>query len=310
MRKYFKNRKYLNILAFLTAVFLTLPFIAGCTPKQKAEGLSGEVKVDGSSTVYLITEAVAEEFLKENPNVKVTVGIAGTGGGFKKWLAGETDINNASRPIKEEEKQLAKKNGIEYLELKIAYDGVTVVVNPENDWCNNLTVEELKKIWEPGSKVKLWSDIRPEFPKQKILLFGPDTDSGTFDFFTEKIVGKEGMSRADYTASTDDNVLVQGVSGDKYSLGYFGFAYYEENKDKVKAIKVDGIAPSFDTIANGTYPLSREMYLYVNKKSLKRPEVKEFLKFYLKNATDIVKQVGYIPLPDKTYEEGLKQLEQ
>ncbi len=305
-----KKTRFLLALFFINTLIIFTTFITGCKATGKKEEVSGEVKIDGSSTVYPITEAIAEEFSKENPNVRVSVGLSGTGGGFKKWLAGETDINNASRQIKEEEKQLAEKNGIEYLELKVAYDGITITINPENNWCDNLTVSELKKIWEPGSKVKMWSDIRPEFPKQKVVLFGPDTDSGTFDFFTEKILGKEGMSRSDYTASSDDNVLVQGVSGDKYSLGYFGFAYYEENKDKLKLVKVNGVAPSFDTIASGKYkPLSRELYLYVNKKSLERAEVKEFLKFYLENAPEIVKQVGYIPLQDKLYKEGIEKLE-
>lgn len=307
---FFKYKKFLLALFFVSTFFVSITLLTGCKTTQKKEGFSGEVKIDGSSTVYLITEAIAEEFLKENPDVKVSVGLSGTGGGFKKWLAQETDINNASRQIKEEEEKLAEKNRIEYLVLRVAYDGITIAVNPENNWCNNLTVSELKRIWKPNSKVEMWSDIRPEFPKKKIILFGPDTDSGTFDFFTEQIVGKEGMSRSDYTASSDDNVLVQGIAGDKYSLGYFGFAYYEENQDKLRLVKVDGVTPSFDTIASGKYkPLSRELYLYVNRKSLERAEVKEFLRFYLENAAEIVRQVGYIPLPNELYEEGLEQLE-
>ncbi len=302
--------------AFIATLLFFAVILSGCaqeakeTQKEQAEKkLSGEIKVDGSSTVAPITEAVAEEFQKENPDVRVTVGISGTGGGFKKFVVGETDINDASRPIKDEEKEACKKNNIKYVEFKVGYDGLTVVVNKENDWCKDLTVEELRKIWEPNSKVKKWSDIRPEWPKEKIVLFGPDTDSGTFDYFTEVIMGEEGKSRADYTASTDDNILVEGVAGEKYSLGYFGFAYYEQNKDKLKAVKVNGVNPSVETIRNGSYsPLSRPLFIYLNQASLKRKEVLAFVKFYLENAPTLVADVGYVPLPDEEYLDQLSKL--
>ncbi len=302
-------------------VFISLGVMLGCQQKTEvdapkktevdaAKRLSGDVKIDGSSTVYPITEAVAEEFSKEYPDVNVTVGISGTGGGFEKFVVGETDINDASRPIKDEEIQKAEENGIGYIEFKLAYDGITVVVNPDNDWCEDITVEELKKIWEPGSKVKKWSDVRAEWPDEEIKLFGPDTDSGTFDYFTEEIVGEEGVSRSDYTASADDNVLVQGVAGEKYALGYFGFAYYEENKDKLKAVKVDGVEPTSDTIKNGEYtPLSRPIFIYVAKPSLEKEQVYEFVKFYLTKASEIVESVGYVPLEEDMYEKALNDLE-
>lgn len=292
---------------FLLAAAAAL-LIGGCGGSS-GSGLTGKVVVDGSSTVYPITEAVAEEFQAANPKVRVNVGISGTGGGFKKFLAGEIDINDASRPIDPDEKRQAEENGIEYVEFKVALDGITVVVNPENDWCSDITTEELKKIWEPGSTVKKWSDVRPEWPDEEIVLFGPDTDSGTFDYFTEVIVGEEGASRPDYTASADDNVLVEGVSGEKYALGYFGFAYYEENKDKVKAVKVNGVEPTYDNISKGVYvPLSRPLMIYVNVKSLERPEVYEFVKFYLENAGELASDVGYIALPDSEYESQLETL--
>jgi len=313
-----------KVLLAVCAVFIFISFVvlAGCRtggekagkekPAKSGTGkLSSDVNIDGSSTVYLITEAVAEEFQKENPDVRVTVGIAGTGGGFKRFVVDETDINDASRPIKDEEKQAAKDSGVKYSDFKVAYDGITLVVNPENDWCDNLSIAELKKIWEPDSKVKLWSDINPDWPKEEIVLFGPDTDSGTFDFFTEKIVGEEGASRSDYTASSDDNVLVEGVSGEKYALGYFGYAYYEANKDQLKAIKVDGVAPSAKTISQLTYePLSRELYIYVNNKSLERPEVASFVKYYLQNCAGLAEQVGYVPFPGSEYDKELKVLEE
>lgn len=287
-----------------------LALLGGCAQKEEGtkedRALKGNVRVDGSSTVYPITEAVAEEFQKENPNVRVIVGASGTGGGFKKFALGEIDINNASRPIKEEEKKECEEKGIEYLELKVAFDGIAVVVNPENDWCKDLSVEELKKIWEPESKVKKWSDIRPEWPGEEIVLFGPDTDSGTFDYFTEAVVGEEGKSRSDYTASTDDNVLVEGVAGEKYGLGYFGFAYYEKNQNKLKALKVNGVSPAFESIRSGKYaPLSRPLFIYVNKKSLKRTEIFAFVKYYLENAPNLIPDVGYVPLPTAEYQKAL-----
>lgn len=276
--------------------------------------ITGWIKIDGSSTVYPVTEAVAEEFQKQNPKAKVTVGISGTGGGFKKFVAGETDISNASRPILEVEMKKAKENKIEFIELPVAFDGLSVVVHPENDWCDALTVQELKRIWEPGSKVAKWSDIRPGWPNLPLKLFGPGTDSGTFDYFTEVIVGKLKSSRGDYTASEDDNVLVQGVSTEKGALGYFGYAYYEENKDKLKLVAVDGgngpVRPSLETVASGAYsPLSRPIYIYVNAASAARREVEAFVRFYLTNAPTLVKEVGYIPFRKELYELCLARFE-
>lgn len=266
------------------------------------KSLSGMVKADGSSTVFPITEAVAEEFQKAYPDVKVTVGISGTGGGFKKFGPGETDVSNASRPIKPKEADLCKQHGVEYIELPVAYDGLSILVNPKNDWCKTITPAELKKIWEPESKVKLWSDVRKGWPARPIKLYGPGHDSGTFDYFTEAINGKEKASRSDYTASEDDNVLVQGIAGDVDALGYFGYAYYVENQDKLKLVAVDGgngpVLPSEKTINDGSYkPLSRPIFIYVSKKAAQRPEVEAFVKFYLDNMGDLVKEVGYVALP-------------
>ncbi|MCX7914150.1 MAG: PstS family phosphate ABC transporter substrate-binding protein [Thermodesulfovibrionales bacterium] len=269
------------------------------------------VKIDGSSTVYPITEAVAEEFQKAKKGaVKVTVGISGTGGGFKKFCRGETDISNASRPISKKEIEACKEGKIEYIELPIAYDGLAVVVNPKNTWVTSLTVADLKKMWEPASTgvIKKWNQVRPEWPDAPLKLFGPGADSGTFDYFTEAIVGKAKSSRGDYTASEDDNVLVQGVSQDKYALGYFGLAYYEENKDKLKVVPIDSgkgpVLPSEKTVMDGTYtPLSRPLLIYVNKDAAtKKPEVKEFVEFFIKNAPTLTKEARYIPLPKTAYQ--------
>jgi phosphate transport system substrate-binding protein len=269
------------------------------------------IKIDGSSTVYPITEAVAEEFQKlKKKEIRVTVGISGTGGGFKKFCRGETDISDASRPILKKEMDVCKEHGIEYIELPVAYDGLAVMVNPKNTWITSLTVADLKKMWEPAAqgKIKKWNQVRSEWPDAPLKLFGPGVDSGTFDYFTEAIVGKAKSSRGDFTSSEDDNVLVQGIAGDKNSLGYFGLAYYEENKDKLKLVPVINpktgkeIFPSEQTVMDGTYqPLSRPIFIYISKKSLDKPEVKEFVEFYLKNAAKLVKQVKYVPLPDKAY---------
>lgn len=300
----------LSIISFAFLIFSVL-IISGCARPQTDSGnneLKGQIDIDGSSTVYLVTAAVAEDFQAQNPDVKINVGISGTGGGMKKFVAGEIDICDASREIKEEEIEAAKKNGIEVVEFKIGFDGITVVVNKANNWCNDLTLEELKKIWEPNSKVKKWSDVRPGWPDEKIYLLGPDTDSGTFEFFTEHVVGEKKASRTDYVQSSDDNVLVEGVAGEKYSLGYFGYAYYSENKDRVKAIKVNGVEPGYETILSSKYPIIRHLYLYVKKDALSRPEVKAFLKYYLEVAKDIVPEVGYVPLPDEEYTKLLEKL--
>lgn len=262
-----------------------------------AQDLKGTIKIDGSSTVYPVTQAMAEEFSYLYPDVRVTVGVSGTGGGMEKFTIGETDINNASREIKPTETAKAEENGIDFTRFTVAYDGITVVINPQNDWAENMTVKELQMIWEPNSSVKTWSDVRPEWPNEEIELYGPGADSGTFDYFTKAIVGSESESRADYTASEDDNVLVQGVSGDKYSLGYFGYAYYEENQGKLKSVAVNDVKPGPDTIENNEYkPLSRPLYIYVNNESVKRAEVEEFLKFYFENAKEFIPMIGYVPL--------------
>lgn len=268
----------------------------------------GAVKVDGSSTVFPIAEAMAEEFMKEKPNIKVTVGVSGTGGGFKKFCAGETDISNASRPIKQEEIDLCKTGGIEYVELPVSYDGLSVVVHPANDFAACLTPDELKKMWEPAAEgqVKNWNQIKADFPDKPLGLYGAGTDSGTYDYFTAATVGEEGKSRGDYTASEDDNAIVQGVSGDEGGLGFFGYAYYEANKDKVKVVEIDGgegcVAPSATTIADGTYkPLSRPEFIYVKKESLSKPEVKAFAEFIIDPANaSLISEVGYVPLPAET----------
>lgn len=302
------------ILKKLLPLAFVLPVLA--SPAPAATDLSGTIRVDGSSTVFPITEAVAEEFGKSNRKVRVTVGVSGTGGGFKKFTVGESDINNASRSIKDSEKTKTKKNGIDYIEIPVAYDGLSVVVNPKNTWVDHFTVAELNKIWKPGSKVKTWKDIRPTWPNREIKLYGPGTDSGTFDYFTEAINGKSQLSRSDFRKSEDDNVLVMGVAGNVDSLGYFGYAYYIENKNKVKVVpikegKATAVAPNSDTINSGKYrPLSRPLYIYVSKKSLLRPEVKAFINFYLKQAPKLVKQVGYVPLPQNLYQKAVQQVSQ
>lgn len=315
-----KRAKWVVLMVLALAAMVA---VVGCgggkTEEQKepaadAKKLTGEIKIDGSSTVFPISEAVGEEFQKLYPDARVTVGVSGTGGGFKKFTVGETDISNASRPIKDKEKEAAAQNKIEYIELPVAYDGLSVVVNKDNTWVDKMTVEELKKIWEPGSKVTKWSDVRAGWPDEKIVLYGPGTDSGTFDYFTEAIVGKEDASRADYTASEDDNVLVQGIAGDKNSLGYFGFAYYVENKDKLKVVPIvdengNAVEPTMETIKDGTYkPLSRPIFIYVSKASLAKEEVKEFVKFYLTEGPKLVPEVGYVAMPDEKYQEGLSAI--
>jgi phosphate transport system substrate-binding protein len=295
-------------------------------PDTTAGPLSGKVDIDGSSTVFPVTEAVAEEFRNQvSKDVKVTVGISGTGGGFKKFVRGEIDISDASRPIlnkgKEGEKgeiDLAKDNKIEYIELPICFDALTVAVNKDADWVDSITVAELKKIWEPGAEGKIthWNQIRKEWPNEKLVLFGAGTDSGTFDYFTEAINGKAKASRGDYTPSEDDNTLVQGIEGSKFALGYLPYAYYEPNKAKLKALKIDwkaddklgAIEPSAENVLNGTYnPLSRPLFIYVNRKSAERPEVKSFVEFYLKNVKELATEVKYLPLPDKAYEMALER---
>jgi len=303
-------------LAILLGGSLILGACGGNNSGEQGDAnLTGNIQIDGSSTVYPITEAVAEEFRAEAPKVKVTVGVSGSGGGFKKFSRGDIDITNASRSIKPAEAEVAKENNITYLELPVAFDGLTVVVHPENDWVKDITVAELKKIWEPAAQGKIthWNQIRPEWPNKEIHLYGAGVESGTYDYFTEAIVGESHASRGDYTASEDDNVLVQGVSTDPLALGFFGYAYYEENKSKLKAVPVDdqndangkgAILPSIETVKDGTYaPLSRALFIYVSSKAVARPEVVEFVNFYLDNAGALSEEVGYIPMPDEQYQQ-------
>lgn len=301
---------YLN---FLAVIFLAL-FMVSCGGGDKGNSLSGEIQIDGSSTVFPITEAVSEEFRRDHRDVRVTIGVSGTGGGFKKFCRGEIDMANASREIKGGEIEDCKNQGIEYLQLSVAYDGIAVVVNPENDWMNEITIGELKKIWEPSAQdnITRWSQIREGWPDEKINLYGPGVASGTFDYFTEAIVGESGKSRGDFTASEDDNVLVQGVSSDKYGLGFFGIAYFEENSDKLKLIKVDNgngpVKPSLETIKSGEYaPLSRPLFIYVRKDAAQNPAFREFAHFYIENAGLLANEVGFIPLKDQEYQEQLEK---
>ncbi|SEN02028.1 phosphate ABC transporter substrate-binding protein, PhoT family [Nitrosospira multiformis] len=305
------NRMGLTKSAVLGAVFsaANIGMIAGANA-------AGLVKIDGSSTVFPITEAVAEDFQNAKKGaVRVTVGISGTGGGFKKFCRGETDIVNASRPILQKEMEECKKSDIQYVEMPVAFDALTVVINPKNDWAKTLTVAELKKIWEPEAQGKIikWNQANPAWPDEKLKLYGAGADSGTFDYFTEAIVGKTKSSRGDFTASEDDNVLVQGVASDKNALGFFGFAYYVENQKKLKAVAIDSgkgpVLPSEKTVEDGSYqPLSRPIFIYVNIKSAEKPEVRELVEFYMKNAPALVKEVKFFPLPSQAYSTNLEHL--
>lgn len=307
-------KKIKKVLLLLLAVV----FAVSCGSKGESKNesntdpanLAGSIKIDGSSTVYPITEAVAEEFQNEFPKVQVTIGVSGTGGGFKKFGRGETDISNASRLIKDAEAQDCKANQIDFIGLDVAFDGIVIVVNPKNDWIKDIKVEELKRLWEPEAQGKImkWNQIRPEWPDKEIHLFGAGTASGTYDYFTEAIVGKSGSSRGDFTASEDDNVLVQGIKGDELALGFFGLAYYEENKESLKLVAVDNgagaVLPTREAVISNAYaPLSRPVFIYVSKASAKRPEVVEFVNYYLDIAKEIAAEVGYVPMPDATYTE-------
>ncbi|MGH2760157.1 MAG: PstS family phosphate ABC transporter substrate-binding protein [Actinomycetota bacterium] len=301
-------------------VMLALPlalFAAACNTQGSAGGggASGTIEIDGSSTVFPISEAIAEEFGGTNPEANVRVGQSGTGGGFEKFCNGEVDISDASRPIKDEEKQACDENGVGLVELKVAIDGLSVVVNPENTFAECLTTTELKSIWEPGSSVQTWRDVRDDWPAEEIKLYGPGADSGTFDYFTGEVVGEEGASRSDYTQSEDDNVLVQGVAGDTYALGYFGYAYYKTNDDEITALGIDSgdgcVAPTDETIKGGDYtPLSRPLYIYVSSESLGREAVAEFTSFYLDTVNDIISDVGYIELPANELSAARQTLEE
>lgn len=294
--------KFLMIGAAVGAVFLSLSSVSG-----QGANLTGKVDIDGSSTVFPLTEAVAAEFQRANSGVKVTVGVSGTGGGFKKFSRGETHGSNASRPIKSKgEADVAAENGVKYIGMPVAVDALTVVINKENTWATEMTVEELKKIWEPEAdgKILKWNQVRAAWPDEKIGLYGPGTDSGTFDYFTEVINGKSQASRKDFLASEDDHVIIKGVEGSKYALGYFGYSYYMANKDKLTAVSVKDkggdkfVAPSDATVNDGTYkPLARPIYFYASIKALERPEFVKFVEFYLDNTTRLAKRVGMVPLP-------------
>ena len=285
---------------------------------KAADKLSGEIAIAGSSTVFLIADAAQEAFRVLHPDLKIGVAEGGTGGGLDKFGRGELDIANASRPIKESEAKKCQEKGIEFVELKIAIDGLSVVVNVKNDFCDVLTVPQLKQLWSPGSKISKWSELNPAWPAEKIELYGADVKSGTFDYFTEVIVGKAKSSRTDYTYNSDDNILVQGVAGDQYSLGYFGYAYYLANKDKLKVVKIsagddvaEAVAPTDETILSGTYkPLSRPLFVYANKASLKKPQVAAFLKFLLNDGQKCVKESGYIQLPEAELAQSRQRLDE
>jgi phosphate transport system substrate-binding protein len=287
---------------------------AAAAHQPNLRNLSGSVKVDGSSTVYPITEAVAEEFKKAAPRVNVTVGISGTGGGFKRFAVGETDISDASRPIKKEEHDAATANRVEYIEIPVAYDGLSIVVNPKNTWVDKLTLDEVKKIFLADTGVKTWKDVRPDWPDKPIRIFSPGTDSGTFDYFKEVVAHEKGTSiRADMSVSEDDNVLVRGVAGDEGAIGFFGVAYYLENKAKLRAVPIDAgkgpIAPTPETIENGTYaPFSRPLFIYVNKRAAQRPEVRRFVEFYLEHGPELAAEVGYVRLPSEVYDRARANL--
>ena len=278
------------------------------------EQLSGRIQADGSSTVGPFTTAAAERFGAVQPDVQITVGVSGTGGGFERFCRGETDLSNASRPMKDEEAAICEEAGIEYTEFQVVNDALTVVVNTENDWVDCLTVEQLNRIWGPNSKVGNWSDVEPSYPDERLTLFGPGTDSGTFDYFTDEINGEEGASRSDYAASEDDNTIVTGVSGEKGGLGYFGFSYFEENQDTLKALEIDGgegcVAPSVETAQDGTYtPLARPLFIYAKNESFARPEVAAFVQYALDNETEIAEASQYVPLTDEQLEQAQTDFE-
>jgi len=313
-----KLKHLLFSLSLLAVFWYSVHYLEYANPLFAA---SAQIKIDGSSTVFPITEAVAEEFRSVNRDARITIGVSGTGGGFKKFCAGEIDIANASRPIKPSEVTQCVAKGIAYIELPVAYDGIAVLVHPKNDWVDHLTVQELKKIWEPAAqgKVMRWSQVRPGFPEREIHLFGPGVDSGTFDYFTEAIVGSAAASRGDFTASENDNVLVQGIATDINALGFFGVAYYAYNKDRLKLVPIDdendangkgAIAPEYDQVLKGFYqPLSRPIFIYIRKESAARPEIKQFIQFYMKNGGFLSKDVGYIALPERAYRLALDRFE-
>jgi phosphate transport system substrate-binding protein len=305
-----RNRT-MPVIPIATAIMVAC---GGGDGADTGDGLSGSIEIDGSSTVYPISQAVAEEYMRETRgDVRVTVGFSGTGGGFRRFCAGETEISNASRAIKEDELELCRQAGVDPLELQVAIDGLAVIVNLANTFVQCLTVDELRRIWEPGSTLQRWSEVREGMPDQPLRLYGPGTNSGTFDYFTEAIMGEEDASRPDYAASEDDNVLVQGVGGDVNALGYFGYAYYIENQNQLRAIGVDNgngcVEPTPETVKGGEYaPLSRPLFIYVDRAELDRPEVAEFVRFYMERAADLVTEVGYVPMEAERYRENLNEV--
>lgn len=302
----------------LLATVVTLSVLAlACTAfaggeKEGEASLSGSVKIAGSSTVYPVSVAIAEEFNRMYPKVEIPIQSTGTGGGFKNFfIPGKTDINDASRGIKDSEVEKARANGIEPLEFQVAIDAITIVVNPDADWVDSMSVEQLAHIWRPDNPAQTWSDVDPSWPNEKIELYGPTSASGTFDFFTDKIVGEEGASRSDFQGTEQDNTIVQAVSGSKYAMGYFGMAYYLENKDRVKALKLEGVGPSIETAKSGTYsPLSRPLFIYVSSESLKKPEVEEYVRYYLQQtSTDLIKEIGYVPMTEADMKSNVARFE-
>lgn len=311
---------------FIFSIFLlsVLMILSACGPEHldqsnlidyggaEVGSLEGHIIIDGSSTVFPIIEAVTEEYTMYQPSVRVSVGVSGTGGGFERFVSGETDMNNASRAIEESEVLSLEEAGIDFTELEIAYDGLSIAVNPDNDWVDYLTIDELKRMWVEDGTVKKWSDIRPEWPDEEIKFYSPGADSGTYDYFDEVILeGEQIVKKA--TLSEDDNVLVTGVNGDKNAIGYFGYAYYMENRDKLKIVPIDGgngpVEPTKETIINGTYtPLSRSLYVYINNNSLQREEVYDYLKFMLHVVGDLAEEVGYVGLPEEKYVEQLEMI--
>ena len=293
----------------LTGAIAAVVTVAGLVTATSSQAQSGIVQIDGSSTVFPISEAMAEDFMAANDGVRVTVGVSGTGGGFRKFCAGETDISNASRPVKDEELEACAENGIEPLEILVGTDALTVVTSVDNDFLDDITTAQLHAIWAPEAEgtVPRWNQVDSSWPNAPIRLFGPGTDSGTFDFFTEEINGEEGASRADYTASEDDNIIVLGVSRDENALGYFGLAYFLENDETLKAISVDGVEPTPENAKSGDYSLARPLYIYVNPAALDRPEVMAFVEYYLETArdSDLITEVGYVPLETDAYDEAL-----
>lgn len=303
-----------NRTTLVTLIAALMVACGGGDGADTGDVLSGSIEIDGSSTVYPISQAVAEEYMRETRgDVRVTVGFSGTGGGFRRFCSGETEISNASRAIKEDELELCRQAGVDPVELQVAIDGLAVVVNPANPFVQCLTVDELRRIWEPASTLQRWSEVREGMPDEPLRLYGPGTNSGTFDYFTEAIMGEEDASRPDYSASEDDNVLVQGVGGDVNALGYFGYAYYIENESQLRAIGVDNgngcVEPTPETVMGGQYaPLSRPLFIYVDRAELERPEVAEFVRFYMEHAADLVTEVGYVPMDAERYRANLSEV--